>query len=158
MTTYRYKFSEQFQKHLVDFSTINKWCEPKQFKENWEKWISENNTIIQPEIRRLETLGYKGDALKKMYTSVRYYFKNKNCENVEPKKRNKYNRIDPAILQLMDMHIKRFDRKPSEGFDDFQKIYSMGPIKDKLEDKIGKNEYTKKFKKTYKNRYFMNNK
>tara|TARA_B100001559_G_C16482934_1_gene614655 strand:+ start:1408 stop:1893 length:486 start_codon:yes stop_codon:yes gene_type:complete len=161
MSTYRYKFDPAFLKHLERFSIINKWCKPKDFKENFEKWTTDNHLLIQGESKRLQELGYDGDVIKKMYTSARYYFKNKSGEKKEPKKRKQYIRLDKEILNMIDMHIKRFDGKPSDGFTDFignTGMYFQKEIKDKMDVMLNDDASLKKIKKTYKNRCFMHNK
>ena len=158
MSTYRYKFDPTFLEHLERFSTINKWCKPKDFKENFEKWTTDNQSLIQDESNRLQELGYNGDVLKKIYTSARYYFKNKSGEKKEPKKRKQYIRLDKEILNNMDIHIKRFDGKPSDGFTNFIEntdLYFQKDAKEKMDSMLKDDAYQKKIKKTYKNRYFL---
>lgn len=161
MSTYRYKFDPTFLKHLETFSTINKWCKPKDFKENFEKWTTDNQCIIREEVKRLQQLGYDGDVIKKMYTSARYYFKNKSGEKKDPKKRKKYIRLDKSILNTMDIQIKRFDGKPSDGFTNFIEnidSYFQKVEKEKINAMLKDEANLKKIKKTYKNRYFLCNK
>ena len=76
--TYRYKFSQDFKNQLIEFSRIHKYDEATVFRDNWDIWCENNKKIIDDEIKVLKINGYTGDALVKMYKSVRYYFKNKS--------------------------------------------------------------------------------
>lgn len=160
---YRYKFDPLFQTELEKFSIIHKYEERKDYKESWKKWLEDNNTIIQREMDRLTALGYEGDMEKKMYTSVRYYFKNKKetTKDNETKKRRNYITIDKTILKNMDDFIgKHSNMKPSESMKEY--IEENYYILEKEKDKILKNNedvtdmmVMNKFKKTYKNRYYI---
>jgi hypothetical protein len=118
--------------------------------------------LLDIEVRRLTNVGYSGDIIDKMYKSARYYFRKKNPEKKEPKKRCEYISISRDLLILMDDHIKTSlkdsEYKPSDGFLDFCKMN-----KDNLKEEISillkqgikdSEEIKNKIKKTYKNRYF----
>jgi hypothetical protein len=160
---YRFKFTEDFMQELYQFSKIHQYDERKDFKEAWELWTEENQDIINEETTRLESLGYDGDVLDKMFKSARYYFRKKSTEKKEPKQRRHYISVTRELLDAMDHHIEENifndDYQPKTGFISFcksnekilkesiTKIFEQG-VKDSdlIEDKI---------KKTYKNRYFM---
>jgi hypothetical protein len=160
---YRFKFTEVFMEQLYNFSKIHQYDERKDFKEAWQTWTEENETIIDEEMRRLLNLGYDGDVLDKMFKSARYYFRKKSAEKKEPKQRRQYISVNRELLNAMDKHIEEniynTDYQPKTGFIKFcndnekilketiSKIFEQG-IKESqiIEDKI---------KKTYKNRYFM---
>jgi len=160
---YRFKFTEEFMEDLYKFSKIHQYDDRKDFKEAWNIWTEENESIIDEEMRRLLNLGYEGDVLDKMFKSARYYFRKKSTEKKEPRQRRHYISVNRDLLDAMDSHIEDniYDDnyQPKTGFitfckdnekllkDTISKIFEQG-IKDSqlIEDKI---------KKTYKNRYFM---
>ncbi len=160
---YRFKFTNEFMNELNKFSKIHQYDKRVDFKEAWNIWVEENNDIIQEEITRLESLGYDGDIIDKMFKSARYYFRNKSTEKKQPKQRRQYITVSRELLQAMDNHIEKNiyneDYVPKLGFVSFckeneivlkdviSKIFEQG-IKDSklIQDKI---------KKTYKNRYFI---
>jgi len=160
---FRFKFKDDFMKELYNFSKIHQYDERKSFKEAWEKWVEENDEIVNIEINRLKDLGYNGNIIDKMFKSARYYFRNKKTVKLDPVKRRKYVNVQKKTLDIIDNHIltnvKNPNFKPSNSFDDFckEKI-------DILTEEINylyKNGITvpldikNKIKKTYKNRYFM---
>jgi hypothetical protein len=160
---YRFKFTEEFMQQIYAFSKIHQYDDKKTFKESWNNFVLENEEFIYIEVRRLNQLGYNGDIIDKMYKSARYYFRKKSTAKKEPKERRKYISFDEKILEAMDKHIAEHmnnnDFQPKNGFADFckkneaivreymAKLYNQG-----LTESKGIEE---KFKKTYKNRYFM---
>lgn len=160
---FRYKFDEEFTKHLYKFSKIHQYDHRTEFKESWNIWIEDNEDLVDKEVKRLTELEYKGDILDKMYKSARYYFRKKSTEKKEPKKRRVYVGIQSELLSAMDTHIninkKKEDYKPSNGFEDFCKEHiELLKIEVAILCKSGMNdseEIKNKIKKTYKNRYFM---
>lgn len=160
---FRYKFSEEFTIHLYQFSKIHQYDHRKDFKEAWNIWIEENDSLVNKEAMRLTELDYKGDIIDKMFKSARYYFRKKSTEKKEPQKRRSYVGIQTELLTAMDKHIisnkKNDNYKPSNGFDDFckqhidiLKIEVTNLCKSGIKDS---EEIKNKIKKTYKNRYFM---
>jgi hypothetical protein len=160
---YRYKFTNIFTTELFKFSKIHQYDHRKDFKEAWEKWVEENDDLVDEEIRRLTNLGYDGDILDKMFKSARYYFRKKSIEKKAPTKRRIYVGSQKDLLEAMDEHIKTCiqstEFKPSNGFEEFCKkhveilkeqvtMLSQSGFKDPNEIKL-------KIKKTYKNRYFL---
>ena len=160
---YRFKFTEDFMEQLYNFSKIHQYDERKDFKEAWKVWTEENEYIIDEETTRLNTLGYDGDVMDKMFKSARYYFRKKSTEKKQPKQRRQYISVTRELLDAMDRHIEENifneDYQPKIGFVSFckanetilkesiSKIFEQGVKESELiEDKI---------KKTYKNRYFM---
>jgi hypothetical protein len=160
---YRYKFTNEFMSELFKFSKIHQYDHRKDFKESWEKWMDENDDLIDGEVRRLTNLGYKGDIIDKMFKSARYYFRKKTMEKKLPQKRRIYIGNSKDLLESMDDHINvsinSGHMKPSEGFDDFCKE-NIDILKEQINSlcKAGYNdplEIKCKIKKTYKNRYFL---
>tara|TARA_B110000008_G_C16975324_1_gene565617 strand:- start:2634 stop:3137 length:504 start_codon:yes stop_codon:yes gene_type:complete len=160
---YRYKFSSQITNELNSFVSINKYCIPQDFKDNWDKWIEKKSDLINLEKDRLKKLGYNGNIINKMYHSARYYLKNKaQQDNTNEIKRKKYVRLSNTIKEYMDIHIERIidTTKPSDGLELF---INMSYIKDMInvemkEKKINKDDITNKIKKMYKNRYYIKQK
>jgi len=165
--TYRYKFSSEFLVNLKDFARIHKFDESQVFKDSWEEWCKDNKSIVEKESNRLKTEGYTGDVLVKMYKSARYYFKNKSNEKKKAKKRRQYIGLEPEFRDAIDEHITnvsmRQELKPQDGFINFLDNTKYGEIirleKLRLQSyDFTKEEINAKFKKTYKNRYFTNQK
>lgn len=160
---YRYKFTNDFMVELFKFSKIHQYDHRKDFKEAWEKWMDENESIVDEEVRRLINLGYDGDVIDKMFKSARYYFRKKSTEKKEPAKRRIYVGSQKDLLESMDEHIKSKinsgDFKPSDGFDEFCKE-NVDALKEQVNmlcraGFTDPNEIKAKIKKTYKNRYFL---
>ena len=167
MTIFRYKFDETVVLLMNEFTQIHKYDETVQFREAWDKFIKDNRAVIDRENRRLVKLGYDGDVPNKMYKSVRYYFKNKSNSKTETKKRRKYVTLDKDFLGDMDKHIANVafkqDMKPAYAYNNF---ISDNTYSHKLDDvalKLLNDGFLgpaieTKFKKTYKNRYFIRQK
>lgn len=160
---YRFKFTSEFTNELYSFSKVHQYDHRKDFKEAWNSWFDENETIIENEIRRITNLGYIGDIKDKMFKSSRYYFRKKSTEKKAPKKRRIYIGVQKDLLDAIDEHIKKNinnqSYKPSGGFDDFcnnnidlLKIEINILIQNGFVDS---EEIRRKIKKTYKNRYFL---
>lgn len=163
MNIYRYKFTNEFTEELFKFSKIHQYDHRKDFKEAWEKWMEDNESIVNEEVRRLINLGYEGDIIDKMFKSARYYFRKKSTEKKEPMKRRVYVGTSKELLEAMDEHIKKNiisgDFKPSDGFDEFCRE-NIDILKEQVNMlfKAGfsdSDEIKLKIKKTYKNRYFL---
>jgi hypothetical protein len=160
---YRFKFTNEFMDELNKFSKIHQYDQRVDFKEAWNVWIEENKDIIQEETERLETLGYDGDIMDKMFKSARYYFRNKSTEKKQPKQRRVYITVSRELLQAMDSHIEQNiyneDYIPKVGFVSFCKENEMilkETVSKILEQGVKDSKLIQdKMKKTYKNRYFM---
>lgn len=161
---HRFKFSEGFSNLIEDFSRIHKYDKPKDFKEAWNEWKETNIEVISRESRHLELNGYKGDIYDKIYKSARYYHKNKTVEEKKETKRKQYIGLDRKILEAMDNQITDYlkikQSKPSDGFCLFMKNLSKDLLDSQVKELYCNGYRTKedvlnKFKKTYKNRYFV---
>ena len=102
-----------------------------------------------------------------MYKTVRYYLKNKSLEKKEPKKRRKYVTLDKEFLEKMDDHILQVamvdNMKPAYAFNNFTSLPDNmrlvdEQIKTMMEKDITEVEANNKIKKTYKNRYYLQQK
>jgi hypothetical protein len=161
---YRYKFTDDFVSNLFQFSKIHQYDHRKDFKEAWNLWLEENDSIVSGEVRRLKELGYEGDVLDKMFKSARYYFRKKSTEKKEPVQRRNYVCVGKELLESMDEYIKSTIRnqdicKPSDSFNEFCKK-NMDLLKESINILVkngisDSTEIKNKIKKTYKNRYFM---
>jgi len=162
--TFRFKFTEPVMDAIAAFSKIHEYDNRKDYKEAWNKWLDENDEIIEREQRRLLDMGYNGDILDKMYKAGRYYFRTKTNDKPEPKQRREYISMDTDIIDAMDEHIiskiNENNFKPSTGYDNFckehYKILAV-VIKQLCQDnpEISASDISIKIKKTYKNRYFI---
>ena len=164
---YRFKFSECFAEKILYFSKVHQYDNRKIFKEEWEKWVEENEQEYTAEITRLTELGYEGDVKDKIYKSARYYYRKKS---LIPKKaeRRQYITIDKLFIDLIDNHIQEqisrnsqnTETKPSDLYQYFCEEYEE-EFQNECDviqrsccfDDV--NEIEKKIKKTYKNRYFL---
>lgn len=172
LKTHRFEFSKEIENDLREFSQIHKYDERKQLKDSWQEWINieSNKRAIENESDRLLNMGYKGDAVKKMFTSIRYYYMKKNSNKKEEEETNKqyrkiYTSLSPIILELIDNHIiNQIKQKsenntcnfiPSIAYLEFCKEYQYELIDEIkiLKDVLDDTEIINKFKKTYKNRY-----
>ena len=154
---YRYKFNNDFICELNKFSKVHQYDHRTDFKDAWNIWVDENDELVNQEVRRLTSNGYRGDILDKMYKSARYYFRKKSTVKKAPIQRRDYIGTNKELLDAMDQHIKK-NTKPSIGFIDFckQEKDVIGNEVDKL-FKLGVTDVKEihdKIKKTYKNRYF----
>lgn len=160
---YRYKFTNNFTDELYKFSKIHQYDHRTDFKLSWNNWIEENDDIVCEEVRRLTNLGYDGDILDKMFKSARYYFRKKSTEKKTPQKRRTYIGAQQELLDSMDKHIeiniRNKEYKPADGFDSYcsENIELLKEEVNRLVQTGLKdaNEIKNKFKKTYKNRYFL---
>lgn len=161
---FRYELSTTMKQEIIRFSDINKFTDRESFNKNWDIWVIDNQILIQNEIKELQCKKYNGDIIKKMYTSARYYYRNKKPISTDLSKRKKYISISKELLNLMDNNInqsmKLNDYKPEKSFENFcinQDNHAIlkkaiSEIKQK-EENISLEDIKKKIKKTYKNRY-----
>jgi hypothetical protein len=179
--TFRFTFSNEFKEVLARFAKVHQYDERKQFKEEWQKWTEDDEirSMINDEIKTLSHNGFEGDALDKMFKSARYYFRKKSDEPKEKKERKKYTGFSRGILKIMDDHIttkmnnntKKIqnindeeiilcDISPEDCYTDFCEknkdmiLREIMSLKEKTEI-LDTKEVSNKFKKTYKNRYYM---
>ena len=163
---YRFKFSNGFLEHLKELTRIHKFDDAKIFKEHFDEWKEENNEIINRETNYMRNMGYEGDVINKIYKSARYYFKNKSNEKTKPKKRKQYVGIDITLKDKMDEFIQeKIDEnddipKPADAYTEFienekNKIMLTTEKNRLISFGLNETEADNKFKKTFKNRYFL---
>lgn len=152
--TYRFKFSVEFSEMINNFAKIHQYDERCDFKEAWKNWCLLNVDLIEIEKEKHEEKGYKGEIMKKMYNSARYYYRNKTSVKKEPLKRKEYCHIGKDVLQNLDDFIKQNkNMKPSVGFDIY---YDLNRIRHNSSSE--EENYKSMLKKTYKNRCYNINK
>jgi hypothetical protein len=157
---FRYKFSAEIVEQLLAFAKLHQFDDRHVYKEEWGRWLTNNDTIINDECLRLKHLGYNGDVISKMYKSSRYYFRNKTHHDT--KTRRKYISLDHDIIYAMDehIHINYYlpGYKPSIAYEQFCIEYETllhEEIERLLQENITDTDIQEKFKKTYKNRYYL---
>jgi hypothetical protein len=162
--TYRFKLTDKVMDAITGFAKVHELDDRKDYKEAWEKWIEENCEMLSIERRRLTDIGYDGNIDDKMYKAGRYYFRIKLMTKTEPKERKAYIPMEHDVIEAMDEHIKSNAKTegytPATGYDQFCTLK-----KDIIANAIANimanggatqpREIASKFKKTYKNRYFI---
>ena len=162
--TFRFNFSEEFNKELGYFSKLHKHEDRIDFKEHWKEWIEDNEDLINEEKKRLTNLGYEGNIENKMYTSVRYYFRKKQSRPEQKEREKERERIvvSKELLQQIEQHIKsnNFNENytPQIAYEDFCNQYPE--LIDTAVESEELNMYDDKFlqnkiKKTYKNKFYV---
>lgn len=173
---FRFKLSEKVNDELALFTSANRFNDRKVIKSAWHDWCNCNIVLIQDESRRLENLGYSGDIINKMWTSVRYYHmkrENKTMDGVvdgtdvsetnedKVKQRRKYITLDKSFLSIIDKHINEHIKQdtftPARSYEMFVDAHDdiiKCTIKSLVGKGLEKDDFDCKLKKTYKNRYF----
>jgi hypothetical protein len=166
---FRYKLSDDIMNSITQFAKIHQFDDRHTYKEAWVDWLRAEEDSVEREVERLRQLDYKGDILDKMFKAGRYYFREKVALDVETKKTEKekpkrdYIVMHPDIIEAMDNHlrglIKEKNFKPALAYNQF----CNGHV-ELIRKEIGRlaqnktingKELSTKFKKTYKNRYFI---
>jgi len=163
--TFRHNFSESIMKALYGFAKMHQYDARNDYKDAWKDWTENNEQVIREEEERLKGNGFTGDFQDKMYKSGRYYFRKKKDfgeRKKESRVRRQYIALDNELIDKMDTHIARNERglKPAICFETFCMIYEedINMEEERLfeEYNLLPDTYSKKLKKTYKNRYFQN--
>ena len=166
-TTFRFKFSPTISEAIEEFTNKHKYDDTHDFRDAWDIWLKENENIVDREKRYLTSLGWSGDIEVKMYKSARYYFKNKSSKKKEVKKRRQYVTLDKKFLADMDKHINEVafkkNMKPAHAYNNFTSLNEYSNKMDAQVDYFQSNDWKEvdilnKIKKTYKNRYFIQQK
>jgi hypothetical protein len=158
LQTFHFGFSEEIAERFTYFATLHRYDDRKTFKESWNSWIMETDVAeaIANETATLEQQGYQGDILDKMFKSVRYYYRKKPAVPTAPKQRKAYVSLSVDILEKIDKHVLEIilqhtssetnvcDISPAKAFDEYRKTLVDEPDMD-----------IAKYKKTYKNRFFI---
>ena len=109
---YRFDFTEKVKLMLADFANMNKNTTRKEFTEAWNTWLSHETikSLLESERGRMESEGFEGDVLDKMFKSARYYHKKRDT-NINPQERSNAgikckNRFSRGFLSEMDEYIQ----------------------------------------------------
>lgn len=158
---FRFKFSDEFANQLYPFAKLHQYDDRHTYKEEWTRWLMNNDELIDTEVRRLKGLGYDGDIIGKMYKSGRYYFRKKTSSK-DAKVRRKYISLEHDMIDAMDEHINTNYYlpcfKPSIAYEQFCMEYEILVNDEKerlLQEELVAEDIYSKLKKTYKNRYFL---
>ena len=161
-TIFRFKFTHEFTNHLLSFAKLHQTDDRATYKEQWIRWVQNNDALIDDESRRIKAQGYNGNIIDKMYKSGRYYFRKKTT--YQPKIRRQYVSIDTDVIEAMDNHIlQNYGTplfKPSISYEQFCMDLDYSELIDEeynrlIAENLTKEQINEKIKKTYKNRYFL---
>jgi len=182
--TFRYTFTKEFTEVLFQFAKVHQYDDRKIFKEEWNTWIKTDdiNPLINEEIKKMNNDGFDGDVMDKMFKSARYYFRKKSTMPKDEKERKVYIGFTKTILEEMDKHILTqinanikqkndtliSDISPEDAYNIYCDENKPSIVKEMLllHSKSASNsesgvqtldskEISDKFKKTYKNRFYM---
>ena len=179
---FRYKLSDDIMSLITEFAKIHQFDDRHSYKEAWtNNWLGDNRDYIEREVLRLKQLGYKGNVEDKMFKAGRYYFREKvseenhaNAKDANAKNANANDAKEPRrdyivmaseVIQAMDKHlasnIKNKEFKPANAYTEFCETHKE-LLRVEIRRLIGENtektnvdKMVNKFKKTYKNRYFI---
>jgi hypothetical protein len=162
--TYRFKFTQEFDSALAEFSTTFKYNnDRKQFKDAFHHWTIQNEEKVSKETARLRELKYEGNILNKMFVSARYYYRKRSSTRNDPKKRRCYKAVGSSLIQAIDHHImsqmKKEDRdkyKPSEAFLNFY-LENASIVEEELARQgiVEPTDKETRIKKAFKNRCYL---
>jgi len=172
--TFRFSFSKEFNNSLLNFSKLHQDDDRKTFKTSWEKWIEDEQirSLINLEIKEKRQQGFEGDIFEKMYKSSRYYFRKKPDEAVEPKKRKDYSRVSKDFLKCIDLHIQSeivennttknnvVFISPEQSYNNFCSKHKSELTTEiiRMKSEQSPEDFVQKFKKTFKNRFYIKEK
>lgn len=170
LQTFHHNFSEEIAERFMYFATLHRYDDRKTFKEAWQKWILEEDVAadIQTEIQSLEANHYAGNIMDKMFKSVRYYYRKKPITPNPPTTRKEYVAFPVSILENMDKHIietmiqhtnpvtTQCGISPAKAFD----LYIQRLKQEHQQQQHPEQDQPividiPKYKKTYKNRFFI---
>jgi len=166
---HRFTFTTEFNNELLSFSKIHQHDDRHGYKHAWERWVENNALLVVSETHYLKNNGFQGNIMEKMFKSGRYYFRNKTqLAPYTPTSRRKYISLDMDIISIMDLHIERYCSsasdsgavKPSTGFMLFINEHSDDLLEEtkRLSEQLTNVEINEKYKKTYKNRFYLHTK
>lgn len=78
---FRFKISDDVVDAIVAFAKIHCYDDRHAYKDAWKEWCEDNREMLDVEVKRLENIGYTGNAYDKFFKSGRYYFRNKKNKN-----------------------------------------------------------------------------
>lgn len=78
---FRFKISDDVVDAITAFAKIHCYDDRHAYKDAWKEWCEDNREMLDMEVKRLENIGYTGNAYDKFFKSGRYYFRNKKNGN-----------------------------------------------------------------------------
>lgn len=179
--THKIKFSNELSNKLEEFSIENARCNQKQFKQAWENFLANNESVINTEKTANNTVS-EDILLDNMFKSARYYYRKKYLKNqqtetnTKQKPNEKYPTLSKILRRKMETHIQmqiveksnyiktdhtiKMDTIPQEAYLEFCSQYKTEIYSEVLKwaettDKpLCEEEISKKFKKSYKNMFY----
>lgn len=166
---YRHSIGPNVLAKLRPFAQLHATLSSKDFKVKWQLWCKTNELLIAQESSRLEDLAYSGDVESKLYRAARYYFKTKPPTLTPRRKSNStpYISLSPVLIQSMDAHIRAglgiSDSQPPATLYslyvathvDLIPLFTAEAERMRVQAGLSDDAIVMKFKKTYKNRYFL---
>ena len=180
LKTYRFILSNEMIEQLSNFAKIHQHDDRKTFKEEWDKWIKNDNItmLINKEIKQLSSNGCNKDIIDKMYKSARYYYRNKSIKEKNTNPRKTYEHTSKEIQEKMNAHIynqiaqnshyiekdtinekKICKISPAESFNNYLEENKHDLLKElsNNQNKVTREDcenLIQKYKKIYKNRFY----
>ena len=153
--SYNFSLSREFMNELKS-EFLNKRCSRREFEDKWFEWHGNHINLLVREQERLENQGFTGNFLVKIKKTARYWLPNK--ETKKAKKRKKYTKLPQILLKGIINHIEKSKfSKPSDSYDNYIQSINIDNLF-KLEKNLNKENFCKKLKITYKNRFYRYNK
>ena len=163
---FRFKLSDDILLLITQFAKMHQYDDRHTYKEAWTRWLAAEQDNVEREVARLQHLDYHGDILDKMFKAGRYYFREKEAitkeQQTKEKAKREYIVMDPVIIHAMDNHLRGLinnkNFKPAVAYDQFcdeQVELLRVEIRRLMVQNISGEKMSEKFKKTYKNRYFI---
>lgn len=166
---YRHSIGPNVLAKLRPFAQLHAALSSKDFKVKWELWCKTNELLIAGESSRLADLAYTGDVESKLYRAARYYFKTRPPTLTPRRKSNStpYISLSPVLIQSMDAHIRASldisePQPPATLYSqyvathtDLMPLFTAEAERLRVQAGLSDEAILLKFKKTYKNRYFL---
>ena len=167
-TIYRFKIiNNKLKNEIINFSNYYTYSNKEELKEKYKLWCDDDNIkqLIQNEEIILKKNNYdlqKNDIYNKIFISIKYYYIKKNLNNNFGNKKiikKKEIKFSKNLLSLVKRHItNHINNKPSDSLILFLDINKDNINKEIEELNIEKDIFNLKFKKMFKNQYFVINK
>jgi len=176
---FRFKLSNNVFDNIREFARIHQHDDRVTFKESWEKWTDDNNTLIDNETQRLSDIGFGSNMNEKLFRTAKYYFVKKTFNTNENNNDNnssadtnadaennkkKYVTISSNFLNCISGQIEKNignnSFTPAKGYKHFIENFNdninqeIALIKNKNPD-ISNDDCNLKIKKTYKNKFYQ---
>jgi hypothetical protein len=182
--TYRYAFSKDVVDTLSEFSRIHRYDKLCDFKKHWNVLLHENRVLFASEHDRLVINGFKGNVMDALFKSSRFYYRKLHLNrhnSTKPVNKRRYICLSTKFLHSVDKHIEQTISlklsacndnsnfishvNPAASYTDFCTTHLVdirrevdtliSNIKDKHDSPLSSEDISFKFKKTYKNRFYV---